>query len=400
MAAGWLRKIFTGEGKSVMDITALLDAGTQTAAGIMASPTRAMRCVPVYAGVRVIAETIGSLPCILYQRRDDGGKDRATSNRLYPLLHDRPNPWTSATEFVMALQTDALLEGGGYALANRSGDRIVELIQLPAKSVRQIIDDDTLEPSYQVTLRKGKLQTYRWQDILHVPALGGLSPVRQAAEAIGVYLVMEEHAARLFSAGARPSGVLKAKGKLSDPVFARLEKSWKRMSGSSNSGGTAILEDGVEFEALTFNSVDLQFQELRAFQVLEIARALRVPPILLQEYGRATWGNSAEMSQSFLTYCVQPWLKLWQGAIARLLTADDQAKYFAEFLVDDLVRADIARRFAAYSQAITSGILNPNEVRAMENRAPYAGGDEFMKPLNMGTPGAPPTERPKPRAVA
>lgn len=396
---GKIRSLFSGERKSVMDISALIDAGAQTAAGIYVSPDRALRCAPAYAGIRVIAETIGSLPVHLYQRRGDGGKDRADKHALYRLLHDRPNGWTSAADFVMSLQADAVMHGGGFALANRSGDKIVELIRLPAPSITMVIDDATLEPKYRVTLKNGTQRDYRWQDILHVPALGGLAPIKQASEAIGLYMAMEAHAARLFSNGARPSGVLKVKGKLGDVAFARLKQSGLMRGGPSNSGGTTILEEGAEFDALTFSSVDLQFQELRAYQLLEIARALRVPPTLLMDFGRATWGNAAEMSQSFLTYGVTPWLKLWQGAIARLLTTEEQAEYFAEFLVDDLVKADIEARFIAYSQAVTNGILNPNEVRAMENRAPYEGGDEFRRPMNTETPAPPIRERPRPRAV-
>ena len=42
--------------------------------------------------------------------------------------------------------------------------------------------------------------------------------------------------------------------------------------------------------------------------------------------------------------------------------------------------ADIEKRFAAYSSAISSKILNPNEVRAKENLPPYAGGERFENP--------------------
>ena len=124
-----------------------------------------------------------------------------------------------------------------------------------------------------------------------------------------------------------------------------------------------------------------------------------MPPTLIQDFGRATWGNAAEMSQSFLTYCVLPWTKLWQGAISRLLSTEEQAKYFPEFLVDDLIKADIAARFTAYAQAVQSRILLPNEIRAMENRAPIAGGDEFP-PVAANIPNDPAQPRPKPRAVA
>lgn len=395
---GKLRSLFNGERKSDA-WSALIDAGSRTAAGILVSPDRAMKCTVAFAAVRAICETIGSLPCHLYERAADGSKTRATKHPLYRLLHDRPNGWTSAAEFVMQLQKDAVCHGAGLAYANRSGDRIVELIRLPAGSTAIETDRETMEPVYKVTLKDGGTKKYRWQDILHLPALDGLAPIKQASEAIGLAMAMETHAGNLFGRGARPSGVLKAKGKINDEVGKRLKTSWQGAHSGGNSGGTAILEDGIEFQALTFSSVDAQFAELRAFQVAEIARALRVPPVLLMDYGRATWGNSSEMSQSFLTFCILPWLKLWQGAISRLLTTEEQATYFAEFMVDDLVRADIAARFTAYSQAVQSRILLPNEIRAMENRAPIDGGDEF--PAVTSTPIDPAQQqRPKPRAVA
>ena len=120
---------------------ALLGIGMQTAANIAVTPELALKCAPVYRGVSVRCEVLGSLPFMLYERRDDGGKDRATEHPLYRLIHDRPNAWTSAAEFVMQLEEDSITDGGGYALANRSGDKIVELIRLAPRSVVVEIDD-------------------------------------------------------------------------------------------------------------------------------------------------------------------------------------------------------------------------------------------------------------------
>jgi phage portal protein BeeE len=372
---------------------ALLGIGVQTAANIAVSPESALRCIPVYAGVRVRCETLGALPLHLYVRDDAGQKERAVDHPLYKLLRDRPNAWTSAAEFVMQMEQDTITHGGGFALANRSGDKIVELIRLPPNSVAVRIDPATLEPTYDLTVAGGTKINYPWQDILHVPTdLPGLngpplqsrghnSPIRQAREAIGLAMAMERHAGTLFGNGARPAGILKFKRKLTDDVHERLRKSWSSAP-------------------LTFNSVDMQFSELRAFQVVEIARALGVPPTLMQELGRATWSNAEEMSQTFLAFTILPRMKLWQGAVARLLSAEDQAKYYAEFMVDELVKADIAQRFAAYALAIQSRILNPNEVRAKENMAPYPGGDEFANPNITPTVPAVPPVRSKPRVVA
>jgi len=374
------RTVPESEAKSLAALEELFAAAHGTASAIAVSPTRALECVPVFAGVRIRCETLGSLPLQLYRRLEDGGKERA-DHPLAMLLHDRPNGWTSAPQFLMELERDALLnDAGAFALANRvDGGRIAELVRLVPGTVK-VETDAGSEPRYLVSQKGGGHRAYGWQDILHIPNVGGVAPIRAAREAIGLCVAMEKHAGRIFSNGARPSGVLEAKNTLKEATLARLKKSWNSFHSGEQSGGTAILEDGMTFKALTFSSVDMQFQELRGFQVVEIARALGVPPTLLFDFGRATWGNAETMAQAFLTFTLLPRLKLWTGAISRLLSAEEQARFVPEFVVDALVQAEIAARFAAYSQAITSRILNPNEVRAMENRAPYAGGEQFLNP--------------------
>jgi len=402
---GPIRKLFERKASSYSNYEALINLGLQTASEISVTPEIALRCTPVFRGVSIRGEVLGSLPFMLYERRADGGKDRATDHPLYKLIHDRPNAWTSAAEFIMQIEVDCMMEGAGYALANRSGDKIVELIRLAPRSVECKIDDANLEPKYDVTLKDGRKRTYRWQDVLHVPTLGNLSAIRQGREAIGVCIALERHAARLFGRGGRPSGVLQMKGKLSPTALDRIRTSWNAGHAGENSGQTAILEEGMEFNPLTFNSVDLQFQELRAFQVIEIARALGVPPNLLMDFGRATWGNAEQMAQGFLTFTLFPRMKLWAGAVSRLLSAEDQQRFVPEFVADALVQAEIAARFEAYAKAIGNGILNPNEVRALENRPPYEGGDEFRVPMNTEDLGAepaaaPPVQQARPRVVA
>lgn len=368
------------DAKSLAALEEFFAAAGATSSAIAVAPSKALECAPVARGVSVRSETLGILPCHIYRRLEGGGKERA-DHPLEMLLSGRPNGWTSTPHFLMELERDSLLhDAGAFALANRvDGGRIAEMVRLVPGTVT-VETDPVGEPRYLVSLPGGGRRAYPWRDILHVPNVGGVSPIRQAREAIGLYRAMEGHAGRIFANGGRPSGVLKTQKALSQPMIERLKTSWSNNHSGSASGGTAILEDGMEWEALTFNSVDLQFLELRGFQVTEIARALGVPPVLIFDYGRATWGNAESMAQSFLTFTLLPRLKLWAGALSRLLTPTEQVELVPEFTVDALVQAEIAARFAAYSSAITSRILNPNEVRAMENRAPYAGGEEFLNP--------------------
>lgn len=335
-----------------------------------------MRHPAAACAIRVISEAAATLPIITYRRGADGTKERATDHPVYGLLHDDANDWQSAYDLKLQLTIDALTQDkGGVAFVNRVGGRPVEILRLDPAKV-SVDYADTGEPTY----RLGGSVLAR-ESVLHIRAPGGVSPLTTAREAIGLALVMEGHGARLFGNGARPSGVLSLKDRTPPEAIKRIRESWQLAHGGGKSGGTAIVDGDAQYTPLTLTSVDAQFLELRQFQILEIARAFRVPPHMLYELGRATWSNVGDMGQEFLTYSLLPWLEVWTGAIRRAcFTPEERGEYLAEFLVDDLLRADLASRADAYQKLIASRVLNPNEARAMENRPPYAGGERFENP--------------------
>lgn len=379
---------------------------TSAAAGIAVTPATAMRSTPVRCAVQTIAEAIGQLPVHVHERQADGSKVRATDHPTYALLRDEANDWTSASDFFEQVTRDALLHGNGFAFINRVDGEARELIRLDPTAISVERDSRTSEPHYKVTEANAQRYVDR-RDIIHIKApsldgVSGASPVKMGQEAIGLALVMEQHAAKLFANGARPSGILKFPNKLGAETAPRIKASWNAShAGGNRSGGTAVLEDGGEFQALTFSSVDAQFLELWQHVITEIARIFRVPPHMLFELGRATWGNAEEMGASFVQFGLMRWVKTWQGELRlKLFRPEERKRFFVEFLLDDLVRADIGKRFDAYAKAISSRVLNPNEVRAMENRPPYAGGEVYANP-NTSTGSTPsPDGKPDPEAEA
>jgi HK97 family phage portal protein len=365
-----------------------LFGASPAASGVSVTPRNAMRATPVRAAIQAIAETAGQLPIHIVRREEDGSKERDREHPAFKVLRD-PNEWAPGNEFREQLTRDALLHGNGFAFIGRAQGKPVELVRLDPENVSVTADTTTGEPIY----KNGSTILAR-ENVLHIRAPGcdgikGESPVTQAREAIGLAIVMEQHAARLFGRGARPAGILTFPNKLGAETAGRIKQSWQAAHGGENSGGTAVLEEGGGFSPLTFTSVDAQFLELRAFAVSEIARVFRVPPVLIQDYGRATWSNSAEMGRQFLTYTLAPWLKRWEGEI-RLKLIDPQERHtcHAEFLVDDLLRSDTGSRAAAYAQFRSAGILTANECRAMENRAPLPGGDVLENPFTSTSTGA------------
>jgi HK97 family phage portal protein len=361
---------------------AIFGQGGPTLSGVSINAETALRCPAVNAAVRVIAESVAALPLHLYSRKGDT-KERDTSNPLYTLLHDSPNAWTSSFEFRKQGMVDVLLHGHAYGFANKVGGEVKEILRLSPSCTSVKIYPSSGEPGYEVTDANGGKRKFSYTDIIHIPALNGVAPIVQCREAIALALALEAHAARLMGNSARPGGVLNVKGKIASAAqLERIKTQWAASQNAGTSGGTAIFDSETTFQPLTFSSVDLQFLELRKFQIEEVSRVFRVPPHLLSELGRATWSNTVDMNQSFLDYCLLPWLLQWQGALMRaLLTPEQRATSYIEFDTGALTRANLTARTESYSKAVGGPWMLANEARALENRPPIVGGDVLNDPV-------------------
>ncbi|WP_246676543.1 phage portal protein [Mesorhizobium sp. B2-4-4] len=354
-----------------------------SASGVTVSASTALHVPAVLHAVRLISETIGSLPCKLYREEGDS-KEAAKDHAGNRLVHIRANPWTSAGQLRTVLTMDALMHGAGAAQVVRvGGDRPAELHRLAPGTVQQRFEDDG-EPYYLVQPSKGRQVRLSYRDVLYVPAFGGVSPIALGKDAIGVAMVLERHASKFFAGGARPSGVVSnekpAGGESGAKTVSNILKSWRAWQSNAN-GDPLILDAGWTYAAQTMPSTDAQFIENRLEQINEIARIFGVPPHMLYQLERATWSNAEQMAASFLQLCLRPWLDRWQDAYATvLLTEDEQDDLYFEFVIDDLQRADAAGRAEIFGKLVAMRAMTPNEVRAAMNLPAIEGGDQLANP--------------------
>jgi len=353
--------------------------------------TTAMQIVAVYAAVRIIAEGVAQIPIHVYRRLPNGGKERAVDYDLYRVLHDSgtPNPWQTAYEFKETVQGHATINGNGYAYISRNpAGRVLELIPIQPSRVtpRQ---DANLTVSYDIANSAGKIITYPARDIFHLRGLSndgisGHNPVRLQMAALGLAKAAEAHGSKFFENMARPSGALTTDQKLSGEQMKSIKDSWDGGFSGENAYKTAILDGGFKWLPFTMSNEEAQFLETRKFQIQEIARMFRVPPHMLADLDRATFSNIEEQSLEFVKYTLLPWLKRWEGAINKtLIPESDRREYFAEFLIDGLLRGDFKTRVEGYASMINWGIMSPNEARERENMNPRDGGDAYLQPVNM-----------------
>lgn len=365
--------------------------GTQSAAGVHVNEATAMRVAAVYSSVRVIAETIGSLPLNMHRRRADGGRERAAEHPLQILLHDRPNGWQTAQEFREMLTEHALLRGAGYAFINwrsRASNIVDELIPLhPDRvAVRQLPDNSL---AYELRRADGTRVPLMQDEVfvLRYRTRDGVDPVgviESGRDSIGVAYATQEYAGRFYRNDATPGVVLKHPTKLSAEAAQRLKETWNAANaGSGNARRTALLEEGMSIERLSLSAEDSQFLETRQFQRSEIAGLFRVPPHMIGDLSRATFSNIEHQSLEFLAHCIGPWLTRWEQSIARDLISAP-ATYFAKLSPEGLLRGDLKSRYDSYAIGRNWGWLSVNDIRALEDLNPISdGGNVYLEPMNM-----------------
>jgi HK97 family phage portal protein len=347
----------------------------------------ALATVAVYACVRILSETLASLPLILY-RRLPRGKERATDHPLYSILHDSPNPEMSAFNFKEALMAHLVTWGNNYAEIEWEDRLTVKgLWPLRPDRIQAVRENENIVYKYNSPTGMVSLPSYR---VLHIPGLSfdglvGYAPITLAREAIGLSLATEEFGARFFGNGSAPGGALKHPKTMSKEAKENLRKAWNEQhSGLENQHKVAILEEGLDWVKIGIPPNDAQFLETRKFQKNEIASFFHIPPHMIGDLERATFSNIEEQALEFVVYTMRPWLVRWEQAInQKLLNPNERKEYFVEFLVDALLRGNFESRTRGYWQAIQGGWMSPNEVRDLENRNPREGGDEYLQPVNM-----------------
>jgi HK97 family phage portal protein len=359
-----------------------------TYAGRRVSPALAMQLTAVFGCVRVLTESVGMLPCFLYQATDNGRK-KAPKEKLYSLLYVAPNNYMTPQEFWEYLIGCLCLRGNFYAYKVKVFGEVVELLPLLPGSVQPKLNEKW-EPVYQVTFPDGSCDVLSQDEIWHVrtfsmDSLVGLSPISYARQAIGLGLATEEHGSRLFSNGAVSSSILQTDQVLTDEAYKRLKDNFQEHhQGLSNAHKPMILEMGLKWNNISMSAEDAQFLETRKFQLEEICRIFRVPMHLVQNTDRATFNNIENLGMGFVNYSLVPYLtRIEQRINIGLVNKEKRGQFYAKFNVGALLRGDMKSRYESYATGINWGILSPNECRDLEERNPRDGGDIYLTPMNM-----------------
>jgi|SRR5688572_14497251 len=338
----------------------------------------ALKLATVWACVRLISETLATLPLGFYKREKDGSRTPATTHNLYELLHNQPNADMTAVMFWEAVVASMLLWGNAYIEIVRSGNTVVALRFLHPWSMNiRKTKTGAREYVYREDMNKPE-RVISEANMMHVPAFSldgvtGLSPVSYGANVFGTSIETDKASAETFRDAMRAPAVLTVNKVLTNPQREQIRAHVKQVSAD---GGVYVLEAGTGFQTLKFNPVDAELLSSREWNVSEICRWFGLDPVMVGHGSKdSNWGTGLEQKMLwFLIFALRKWcVRLEQAVRKNLLTPVERKTYFAEFAMEGLLRGDSAARSAWYEKMVRNGIFTRDFCRALENQAPMGG---------------------------
>ena len=331
------------------------------------NPNVALTYSTIFACVRVIAETIATLPLFLYKVKGNN-KVKAREHNLYSILHDAPNLECTSVSFFESLITQILLTGNGFAeIIKDNFNNILELYILDANKIR-VYRDNYNNIVYEYN-DDGKIISLSKRQVLHIAGLGwngiiGYSPIALMRRQIATGIYQDNFALDFFSNGVKKVPILSHPNRISKEAKKSMKESFRK----SWDNGIVVLEEGITVNPITMNLSDAQFLESRRFSVEEICRIFRVPPHLIGDLSRSTNNNIEHQSIEFVTHTIRPWcVRIERGLNNFLLNIKEKGKYTIEFMLDGLLRGDTLTRQQSNQIKLNNGILTRNQWRQQEN---------------------------------
>lgn len=355
--------------------------------GTEADLNLAMNLTAYTAGIRLLADTVSTLPVDAYIRRD-GVRFPYRPKPAWLMAPDPRNPTQTMQSLISQAIVSLYSDGNAFIATLRDGaGEVQELRVLDPKRIEVRRGADGV-PIYKVRQSNETSIEVGPQEIRHIPLFRlpgeerGVDLLRANSQALRTGIAIEDFAAAYFENGVNPSGILKVGSEQKKEVSDGLREAVRRSQTGSKRWSMMVVTGQVDFTE--FKGVDPEQTQLlasRTFTVLQVCRLLRIPPHMLgvTDPGAVSYASVEQQSLAFVRDTVRPLASLIETALAAMITNPDA---FVKFSLEGLLRGASNDRATYLTQLLTQGIISPNEARAIEDLRPIDGGDQFRMPLN------------------
>ena len=318
--------------------------------------------IPSFAGcVNKICDTIGIIPIKLYQKTGEGVEE--VEDDRVDLLNVDTGDTLNGADFKKALVRDYLTAKGGYAFINKRGNKFLSLNYVEADKVAFYEGVDPIFKDYKITVNGKIYDGYQFIKVCRSTKNGykGTSIVEEANLALTVAYTSLKFEGKLVKRGGNKKGFLESEKKLDNDAITALKEGFNKMYSDDNENAI-VLNNGVKFHESSDSSVQMQLNENKAANGIEICKLFNMPPEILA--GNAT----EEHKKQYIQFCIIPILEVLVQSLNKdlLLEKEKDKKYF-DYDVSELTKADIKTRYEAYAIGYKNRFLQISEIREMEN---------------------------------
>jgi len=329
----------------------------------------------VAAAIRLVAETMGSLPLAVYQGFE-AEKRRATDSWQYGLLHDLPG-MGDFTPFDFISDITACVEAGGNAFVKKvkaAGQVIALLVIDPA---RVVVKREQGEKYFLIKNAEGREERYTAADILHIRGFTlsgndlGLSPIGVHRTKLGAQMARDQFEGRFFGQGTNFGTAIEfpAGSRVTEDEQKNFLRRWIRNhSGVSNSHLPVLLTDGAKVSKMGMNLADAQYVESEKLNIVQVANIFRLPPSWLGAEPPRNTTSEQELLRLYVA--LLPRIRRIEIAFRSDSDLFPDRSLYPEFDTAELVRTDAKTAAEVEHMRIQDGSLLADEARAKRGEAP------------------------------
>ena len=314
---------------------------------------KAMSLPAVSGAVDLIAGTIASMPVKLYKYKQ-GKVEEIENDSRTRLLNNDTNDTLNGYEMKKALVTDYLMGRGGYAYIERRRNNVTGLFYVEDIYISILKNFKPIHKDYVILVEGQQYKPYEFIKLLRNTKDGseGKGLTAEVGKALETAYDTLLYQLGLVKSGGNKRGFLKSTHKLGQAEIDALKRAWRNLY-ANNEENVVVLNNGLEFQEASNNSVEMQLNESKKTLQDEINGIFHITP-----------------NDFWLTFkeAIYPIVKAFETALnCDLLLEKEKKNCFFEFDVKEIVKANLSERYQAYKLAKETGFMTLNEIRRAEN---------------------------------
>lgn len=335
--------------------------------GVTVTYETALQDPTVKACVRVIAQTISTLPLKLYKQQTTGiGKkwSEDTQSQMAYILSTRPNPRQTTSEFIEQMIVQLAVFSEYYAIIQKTPNGKIARLT-PFNSPKQVsVQEHGDSLIYHCVTNEGKTLTLRDDEIFSVRDLSlntfqAMDKVNLAKGSIGLSISATRSAEDYYKNGSRAGGFISVEGNLSEEAYTRrLNQITNFYNNPDNAHRIGLLEGGAKYIPNAYSLKDSQVLEARNASIREIATLFGVPVALLG-ISDPNMKDIETINSFFYRSCLQSILSKIEARFRLMLPRG----YALKFDVAEYLKGDVRTQTEVTEKLFTRGLISRNEAR-------------------------------------